>query len=610
MAASPQCWSSAPDSIRSSPAENVYLNGQVLGLTRRELDQRFDSIAAFADIGTFLDQPVKMYSSGMAVRLAFAVMAHVDADILVIDEALAVGDALFTQKCMRFLRAFRESGTLLFVSHDTGAVINSPARAVADQGRRGRLGQRTSATPTSSSRSSRCRAIGGTGAAPDPAGAKGSRGGPAAALHHIPPLRNDLELKPFDPSVASFGKGGASVTDVALEDEAGNRLAWVVGGETVTLTIRAVADRELRGAIIGFFVRDRLGQNLFGDNTVLASADEPLRVAPGEAIEARFVFDMPVLPIGDYSINVAIAEGNQAEHVAHQWIHDALIFKSHASSVTHSLIGIPMREIAIGLAAAEDLKEQSNEAIGVRRVREGEHRATGQWMYEFDLGDGSAPVYRRAEASPRRSSRHDLRFPDAARFDYAAGTVLDIACNRGYSCSRCPKRRPARHRHRGPGGEPRESRVRQGTPGACELRVPPSRRARRRLRGRAAGRGVPARHRLPRREPDRPDPEGRGRDPAVPVRRDAALPAAGHDSLRLGRPRPIPSGGELLRPDRRARRQSTVGDGRPLPIPNLAAVTTVMRHCGFRSIVQLHPGATVREPQYDAVDRVVLVGCK
>jgi lipopolysaccharide transport system ATP-binding protein len=343
--------------------ENVYLNGQVLGLTRRELDQRFDSIAAFADIGTFLDQPVKMYSSGMAVRLAFAVMAHVDADILVIDEALAVGDALFTQKCMRFLRAFRESGTLLFVSHDTGAVINLCQRALwLDQGRTRMAGD--SKVVCDAYLEQLFESLQGKSAAParrqtPPARKRGPAVDQRLRYINASPLRNDLELKPFDPTVASFGKGGASVTDVALEDEAGNRLAWVVGGETVTLTIRAVADRELSGAIIGFFVRDRLGQNLFGDNTVLASADEPLRVAPGEAIEARFVFDMPLLPIGDYSINVAIAEGNQAEHVAHQWIHDALIFKSHASSVTHSLIGIPMREIAIGLAAAEDLKEQS-----------------------------------------------------------------------------------------------------------------------------------------------------------------------------------------------------------------------------------------------------------
>src|SRR3990167_2532409 len=90
--------------------ENVYMNASVLGLSNEEIDARFDDIAAFADIGEFIEQPVKTYSSGMMVRLAFAVIAHVDADILVIDEALSVGDAFFTQKCMRFLRKFMEKG--------------------------------------------------------------------------------------------------------------------------------------------------------------------------------------------------------------------------------------------------------------------------------------------------------------------------------------------------------------------------------------------------------------------------------------------------------------------------------------------------------------------
>lgn len=102
--------------------ENVYLNASILGLTKEEIDAKYDDIVAFADIGEFINQPVKSYSSGMAVRLAFAVVAHVDADILIVDEALSVGDAFFTQKCMRFLRQFMEKNTVLFVSHDTGAV--------------------------------------------------------------------------------------------------------------------------------------------------------------------------------------------------------------------------------------------------------------------------------------------------------------------------------------------------------------------------------------------------------------------------------------------------------------------------------------------------------
>ena len=102
--------------------ENVFFNAGVLGQSEERTREKFADIEAFADIGEFMDQPVKTYSSGMLVRLAFAVIAHVDADILVIDEALAVGDAFFTQKCMRFLRSFMQQGTVLFVSHDTAAV--------------------------------------------------------------------------------------------------------------------------------------------------------------------------------------------------------------------------------------------------------------------------------------------------------------------------------------------------------------------------------------------------------------------------------------------------------------------------------------------------------
>lgn len=111
--------------------ENVYMNGAILGFSRKEMDARFDEIIAFADIGDFIDQPVKTYSSGMFVRLAFSVQAHVSPDILIIDEALSVGDIFFQQKCAKRMQYLREQGTtLIFVSHDMGTVRDLCENAV------------------------------------------------------------------------------------------------------------------------------------------------------------------------------------------------------------------------------------------------------------------------------------------------------------------------------------------------------------------------------------------------------------------------------------------------------------------------------------------------
>lgn len=127
--------------------ENVYLNAAILGLTRSEIDARLDDILAYADIGDFVHQPVKHYSSGMFLRLAFAVVAHVNADVLIIDEALAVGDALFAQKCMRFLRNFREQGALLLVSHDIPSVTSLCDEALwLERGRMRMLGSAKNVT--------------------------------------------------------------------------------------------------------------------------------------------------------------------------------------------------------------------------------------------------------------------------------------------------------------------------------------------------------------------------------------------------------------------------------------------------------------------------------
>lgn len=332
--------------------ENVYMNASVLGLSKEETDARFDDIAAFADIGDFIEQPVKTYSSGMMVRLAFAVIAHVDADILVIDEALSVGDAFFTQKCMRYLRDFMKTGTVLFVSHDTGAVRNLCNRAIWLE--KGNVLQEGNAKDVCENyleafieaqqgkgTTTRIKASQNDSASSAPL--KDQR----QDLINASNLRNDIQIFDFDPNAPSFGKGAAQITRVKLLDSTGCPLSWIVGGEEVTLQIEAITHQPLDSPIIGFFIKDRLGQCLFGDNTFLTYLNSPVYCGAGDHLEAAFSFQMPRLATGNYSITVAIANGTQDIHIQHHWIHDAIIFKSQSTSVAGGLIGIPMRDIKL-----------------------------------------------------------------------------------------------------------------------------------------------------------------------------------------------------------------------------------------------------------------------
>lgn len=331
--------------------ENVYMNGQVLGLTREQVDARFDRIAAFADIGAFIDHPVKTYSSGMYVRLAFAVVAHVDADILVVDEALSVGDAYFVQKCMRFLRGFMERGTLLFVSHDTSAVVNLCSRAMLLQkGRMEMVGSPRDVTRHYlAALYSENQDVSGAGAAAAPAAPTGIDEWRDARQDLIDSsrLRNDVEVFRFSPDAAGFGTGLATIESVVLRDGQGRALSWVVGGSDVRLQIRCRAAAPLAQPIVGFEVKDRLGQTIFADNTALTYRERDLPVPAGGSLTATFEFRLPVLPSGDYSIGVAVADGLQEDHVQHHWMHDALIVRVHASSVCFGLVGVPMRSITL-----------------------------------------------------------------------------------------------------------------------------------------------------------------------------------------------------------------------------------------------------------------------
>lgn len=331
--------------------ENVLLSATILGLERRVINDRLDDIIAFAGVGDFIDQPVKLYSSGMYARLAFAVAAHVDADILILDEILAVGDAAFVQKCMRFIHRFKQNGTLLFVSHDAQSVTTLCDRVVwLDRGSVRMEG------PAKDVCAEYARALQLEGDDSDSLRFGGRRQrppmprrvhDPRADLLRASNLRNDIELFDFNPNAAWLGQRGASIISVTLTSAATGNVNCLEGGEEVELEIEAELNKDLQHPIIGFHVLNKLGQMVFGDNTYLVYRTSKVSMAAGSRLSGRFRFQMPYLPTGDYAVSVAIATGTQEDYVPQHWVDDALFFRVNSSHVSRGLCGIPMMDVTL-----------------------------------------------------------------------------------------------------------------------------------------------------------------------------------------------------------------------------------------------------------------------
>lgn len=332
--------------------ENVYMYASVLGLSIEEIDRRFNDIAAFADIGEFIEQPVKTYSSGMMLRLAFAVIAHVDADILVVDEALAVGDAVFTQRCMRFLRRFMAKGTLLFVSHDSASVVNLCQRAVwLKSGKPHQIGTAKDVI-NSYIQFTQQEIYGDTVHLKNiESGTAGGGAAESVSLNKTNEMVDDkTSVSYFEQLDCAVGwkTDKANITSVKLLDELGNGFAQFKGGEVVCLEIIAAANEPIYGPIIGWFVKDRLGQSLFGEHTY-TYVNPPLFINSGEEVVARFVFKLPLLPNGEYAMTVSIAEGDPYENVQHHWLHDAVIIKVASEKMRYGLVGIPFNDVSVSV---------------------------------------------------------------------------------------------------------------------------------------------------------------------------------------------------------------------------------------------------------------------
>lgn len=276
--------------------QNAYMAGQLLGMTVEQITELMPQIEAFADIGDYMDQPVRVYSSGMQMRVAFSVATARRPDILIVDEALSVGDAYFQHKSFDRIRQFRKEGTtLLLVSHDKQAIQSVCDRAILLDG--GRLAR---------------------------------EGRPEEIMDYynamIAERENDTvrqaEVEGKLQTVS--GTGEASVHDIALLDEHGERVEVVDVGSPVTLEVRVKVHAPIPRMVLGYMIKDRLGQPMYGTNTHLKQL--PLDdVAAGEEVVYRFAFPMNLGP-GSYSVATAIVSTDTHLVNNYEWRDLALVF--------------------------------------------------------------------------------------------------------------------------------------------------------------------------------------------------------------------------------------------------------------------------------------------
>jgi lipopolysaccharide transport system ATP-binding protein len=301
--------------------DNVYLNGSLLGLTREEIDDRFGEIERFAGIGDFIGQPIRTYSTGMVLRLAFAVAAHVDPEILIVDEALAVGDIAFRQRCTRKIHDLRARGTtILFVSHETSDVKALCERCLwLHNGMVQELGESDEVVAKYLSATLR-QEIGQRTIAQEEIGHKeidyqeipGNPGFEKAAVGH------------------RFGDGRATITGASLASHSGQSVRIVKPLERLVLSVGFQVNAPVPSPIAGFLVRNQRGENIFGSNT--ARENYPLLpMSPGETISVDFHWSNPELAPGAYRISVAVSDGNIEDFRVCDYIEDAIEVKAGPS---------------------------------------------------------------------------------------------------------------------------------------------------------------------------------------------------------------------------------------------------------------------------------------
>ena len=292
--------------------ENVFVNGAILGLQHRDIEERLDGILEFAEIGEFVDQPVKTYSSGMFMRLAFAVAVHVDPEILLVDEALAVGDMVFQHRCIHRMRQLRDSGkTIVFVTHDLHAVTSFCDRAVLlEDGRKVVEGSPETVVQRYQALVARKRQS-----------EQNEESGSGVLDQH-----QDLPVINTIPYIHNrYGEGGAHVIGIIILSSQGEVINSVRGGQECQLLISVRFEREMVDPIVGFAVRDRLGNEMASSNSTYEGLTLPA-ARQDDVFTVRFQIQVPPLRPGSYTISPAVSRGDVWDHTVEDWIDNACVF--------------------------------------------------------------------------------------------------------------------------------------------------------------------------------------------------------------------------------------------------------------------------------------------
>ncbi len=336
--------------------ENVYLNGTIHGYTRAQLDVKMPEILAFADIGDFAHRPCKSYSSGMFARLAFAAMIHFEPDILIVDEALAVGDVFFQQKCFRWMKEKMANVTKILVSHDMGSVAQLATRAIVlEKGKVAFEGEPLKAIEHYT-KALHTEVFAPSASGAEPASAEVPPGAGSA------PVALDGSFTPIDPDALGGAKEveirGWNVSVGAPEAEqpqaarasakgAEQAVEVVRAGDEVHVSFQFEAKRAIEHLIVGVTISDRFGQAVFGVNS-LGSGHRTLGFSSAGAKVAALRFVWPEIKQGRYFLTFGVGEGeDELDHVIQCWAHNVASVEVLPVRPVHGIFNVKMDEIGI-----------------------------------------------------------------------------------------------------------------------------------------------------------------------------------------------------------------------------------------------------------------------